>query len=312
MAQQVGTQGEQAAQGIAAVDAVDLVADVGIVLGAVIAERVGTDGGEHAPGGQLDAVKGQGHHQAGHIHVVHEILLVAVGIAHIVVVVRTGPESRHGSVFIENVAGGDGGHVRLEDGGAAHGHVGQTDALDTHAQFEVRIGHAPVDEGSLELHDILVGAHGHAALRILGLAPDGLADFKVDLTGKVFVSHGVDDQTDTGTGFEFVFARVIAGMSAIGEVTVLTILETRQPYPLGFEVYSVACLGGSRHHGCCQQQAPNLFHNPSSRETVVFGQSPETWVQKQTRRRKRRPRGSGAILKRADHAIRPFHHARLA
>ena len=74
----------------------------------------------------------------------------------------------------------------------------------------------------------------------------------------------------------------------------------------------MACKNSKGDHGCCQQQAPNLFHNPSSRETVVFGQSPETWVQKQTRRRKRRLRGSGAILKRADHAIRPFHHARLA
>ena len=308
MAQQIGTQGEQAAQGIAAVDAVDLVADVVVVL----AERVGADGRKHAPGGQLEAVKGQGHHQAGHVHVVHEILLIAVGIAHVVVIVGAGPEGRHGSVFIEDVTGGDGGHVGLEDGGAAHGHVGQTDALDTHAQLEVRIGHAPVDEGTLELHDVLVRAQGHAALRIVGLAPDGLADFKVDLTGKVFVSHGVDDQTDTGAGLELVFARVIAGMPAIGEVAVLTILETCQPYPLGLEVYSVACLGGSRHHGCCQQQTPDLFHNPSSRETVVFGQSPETWVQKQTRRPKGGLRGSGAILKRADHAIRPFHHARLA
>ena len=284
MAQQVGTQGEQAAQGIAAVDAVDLVADVVVVL----AERVGADGGEHAPGGQLDAVKGQGHHQTGHVHVVHEILLVAVGIAHIVVIVRTGPEGRQGSVLIENVTGGDGGHVGLEDRRAAHGHVGQTDALDAHAQLEVRIGHTPVDESSLELHDGCVSPQGHTALGIVGLAPDGLADFKVDLTGKVFVSHGVDDQADTGPGLEFVFARVIAGMPAIGEVAVLAILETRQPYSLGLEVYSMACLGGSRHHGRRQQQAPDPFHNPSSRETVIAGQSPEIWVQKQTRR----PNGS--------------------
>ena len=175
--------------------------------------------------------------------------------------------------------------------GAAHGHVWADRCLDAHAQLEVRIGHTPVDESSLELHDGCVSPQGHTALGIVGSAPDGLADFKVDLTGKVFVSHGVDDQADTGPGLEFVFARVIAGMPAIGEVAVLAILETRQPYSLGLEVYSMGLPGRLLSPWPPPAAGTRSFHNPSSRETVIAGQSPEIWVQKQTRRPNRSLRG---------------------
>ena len=247
----IGGQGEQAGTGVVAVDAIDARVEIPIV----ISVDVGTNGGKHAPGGQAEAVKAQGNDKAAHIHVVHIVGVGAGGsFTREVIIVGSGPEGCQGDVGIEGVAGRDGRHVGLEDGRAVHGHVGQTQALQAHAQLEGRVGHHPVDEGALYLDDVLVTAKGHAVLSVCCLAPDGLAYFEVDLAGEVFACHCVDLQANTGPGLEFVLARIIACALA-GKIAMLTILEAGEPDALGLELYGLGRLRTGKTDACGKEEA---------------------------------------------------------
>ena len=174
-----------AGSGLIKIELITAVGVTGIGSGGGQGIGVGTSHAVHGPGGHLHAVEGQGHHQGEQVHVV--MVVHAIRARRVVVVVRTGPHGGQGHVFVELVAGGDGSHVVIQDGGTT-GHVRQLDALDTHAELEVGVGHHPVDVGVLHFHDLLVSTKGAT---IAVLAPVGVTDFEEHGTGQGFGSHGV-------------------------------------------------------------------------------------------------------------------------
>ena len=234
-----------------------------IALGAITI-HAGTHGSVHDPGGHLHAVEGQGQQHGEHVHVVHVVVPLATSIGAlvtVVVVVRTGPESGQAHVFVELVVQADGGHVIVEDLGSIGGEGGQSQALDTHADLQVGLGHHPVDVGALQFHHAVVVSTQGAAGVIL--APDLVADFEEHGTGQGFRSHGVQLQADTLAGFEFVFvleARV-GGSLALTKVTVHAVVERHDPLALGLEVDSVGAGSGTQHHSGSQSESHKLLHD---------------------------------------------------
>ena len=228
-------------------------------------EHAGAQSGIHDPGGHLHAVEGQGQQHGEHVHVVHVVLvalLVTVIQVAVVVVVRTGPESGQAHVFVELVVQADGGHVIVEDLGSVGGEGRQGQALDTHADLQVGLGHHPVDVGALQFHHAVVVSTQGAAGVIL--APDLVADFEEHGTGQGFRSHGVQLQADTLAGFEFVFILVAgAGLAVLvgTEVGMLTIVERHDPLALGLEVDSVGAGSGTQHHSGSQSESHKLLHD---------------------------------------------------
>ena len=244
---------------------VDVIAEVVI---ATATEGIGTDGGHHAPGGYFHAVKGQGHQQGEHIHIVHVILgvaRVAVLIPTIVVVIeRARPQGGETHVFVELVAGDNTGHVVIEDI-AAGGKAGQSHALNAHAHLQVGLGHHPVDVGVLHFNNAV--AVGTKSTALTGFTPHLVADFKEDRTGQGFGSHGVQLQAHALTSFEFVFIFVLfiglvitSHAVAAGKAAVLAIVEAHDPLAFGLEINGAGAGSSTEHQARRQQKRSDLFH----------------------------------------------------
>ena len=178
-----------------------------------------------------------------------------------VVVVGAGPQGGQSHVFIELVVQADGGHVIVEDLGGIGGEAGQSDALDTHADLEVGLGHHPVDVGTLQFHNALVSAQSAAGAV---LAPNLVTDFEEHGTGQGFGSHGVQLQANTLTGFELIFTLVTGAGTAVlvgTEIGMLTIVKRRDPLALGLEVDSVGAGSHAHHHSGSQSESHKLLHD---------------------------------------------------
>ena len=221
---------------------------------------VGTGHAVHGPGGHLHAVEGQGHHQGEQVHVV--LVIRTIRASSVVIVVRTGPESGQAHVLVELVAGHHAGHVVIKDGGTT-GHVGQLDALDTHAELEVGIGHHPVDVGVLQFHHGAVSAQSAAAF---GIAPHLVTNFEEHGTGQGFGSHGVQLQADTlGSGEDVVGvsgAVVVAPLSLrMADQGTVTGGEAHQPLAFGLEINSAGAGSGTQQHTRSKSEGHQLFHD---------------------------------------------------
>ena len=228
-----------------------------------VVKHAGAQSGVHDPGGHLHAVEGQGQQHSEHVHVVHVVVVLLVVLAHVavVVVVRTSPESGQGHVFVELVVQGDGGHVIIEDLGSIGGEGRQSQALDTHADLQVGLGHHPVDVGALQFHHaVIVSTQGATGLV---LAPNLVADFEEHGTGQGFGSHGVQLQANTLAGFELVFILVtrVVGSLALAKVIVHAVVERHDPLALGLEVDSVGAGSSTQHHSGSQSESHKLLHD---------------------------------------------------
>ena len=244
------------------------VATVGIareILVVFTFKHTGAQGGIHDPGGHLHAVEGQGQQHSEHVHVVHVVLgplavAVAVGVA-VVVVVGASPESGQAHVFVELIVQADGGHVFVKDLGSIGGEGRQSQALDTHADLQVGLGHHPVDVGTLQFHHaVVISTQGATSLV---LAPNLVTDFKEHGTGQGFGSHGVQLQANALASFEFVFvleAGVLASL-ALTKVTVHAVVERHDPLALGLEVDSVGAGSSTQHHSGSQSESHKLLHD---------------------------------------------------
>ena len=238
------------------------------MLRKVILKHAGAHSGVHDPGGHLHAVKGQGQQHGEHVHVVHVVLApLAVAVAiriTVVIIVGTSPESGQAHVFVELVVQGDGGHVIVKDLGGIGGEGGQSEALDTHADLEVGLGHHPVDVGALQFHDRAVSAQSAA---VIVLTPKLVTDFKEHGAGQGFGSHGVQLQADALHGFKFIFLVTVAletgisGGLAVTKVAVHAVVEIHDPLALGLEVDSVGAGGGAQHHSGSQSESHKLLHD---------------------------------------------------
>ena len=186
----------------------------------------------------------------------------AVVLVAIVVVVRTSPESGQAHVFVELIVQGDGGHVIVEDLGSIGGEGRQSQALDTHADLQVGLGHHPVDVGALQFHNAVVISTQGAAGFIL--APHLVTDFKEHGTGQGFGSHGVQLQANALAGFKFVFILVTGtGLAVLvgTEVGMLTVVKRHDPLALGLEVDSVGAGSSTQHHSGSQSESHKLLHD---------------------------------------------------
>ena len=187
----------------------------------------------------------------------------AIRARRVVVVVRTGPHGGQGHVFVELVAGGDSSHIVIQDGGTT-GHVGQLDALDTHAELEVGVGHHPVDVGVLQFHDPLVSTKGAT---IAVLAPIGVTDFEEHGTGQGFGSHGVQLQAQTLGSTEDIIG--ISGLVVVAGLVVLDVAhqgavtggEAHQPLAFGLEINSAGAGSGTQQHARSKSEGHQLFHD---------------------------------------------------
>ena len=238
------------------------------MLRKVILKHAGAHSGVHDPRGHLHAVKGQGQQHGEHVHVVH--VVVPLGGTSVraliagIVIVGASPESGQTHVFVELVVQADGGHVIVKDLGGIGGEAGQSEALDTHADLEVGLGHHPVDVGALQFHDLAVSAQSAA---VIALTPKLVAHFKEHGAGQGFGSHGVQLQADALHGFKFIFLVTVAletgisGGLAVTEVAVHAIVEIHDPLALGLEVDSVGAGGGAQHHGGGQSESHKLLHD---------------------------------------------------
>ena len=239
--------------------------DVREILVVFTFKHTGAQGGIHDPGGHLHAVEGQGQQHSEHVHVVHVVLVVVLAIptaaVATVVIVGASPESGQAHVFVELVVQGDGGHVIVEDLGSIGGEGRQSQALDTHADLQVGLGHHPVDVGALQFHHaVVVSTQGATGLV---LAPHLVADFEEHGTGQGFGSHGVQLQANALAGFEFVFvleAGVLASL-ALTKVTVHAVVERHDPLALGLEVDSVGAGSSTQHHSGSQSESHKLLHD---------------------------------------------------
>ena len=234
-----------------------------------VVEHTGAHGSVHDPRSHLHAVEGQRQQHGEHVHVVH--VVVPLGGTSVraliagIVVVGASPESGQANVFVELIVQADGGHVIVHDLGGIGGEAGQSDALDTHADLQVGLGHHPVDVGTLQLHDLAVSAQSAAGLAV---APHLVTDFEEHGTGQGFGSHGVQLQANALAGFEFVFiaggAILITGVTvglALGEVAVHAVVERHDPLALGLEVDSVGAGSSTQHHSGSQSESHKLLHD---------------------------------------------------
>ena len=163
-------------------------------------------------------------------------------------------------MFVELVVQADGGHVIVHDLGGIGGEAGQSDALDTHADLQVGLGHHPVDIGALQFHDLAVSAQSAA---VVVVAPHLVTDFEEHGAGQGFGSHGVQLQANALAGFEFVFvleAGVVLGL-AFTKVAVHAVVERHDPLALGLEVDSVGAGSGTQHHSGSQSESHKLLHD---------------------------------------------------
>ena len=226
-------------------------------------EHTGAHGSVHDPGGHLHTVEGQGQQHGEHVHVVHVVLvtgLITVPLVTAIVVVGASPESGQANVFVELVVQADGGHVIIHDLGGIGGEAGQSDALDTHADLQVGLGHHPVDVGALQFHDLAVSAQSAA---VVVVAPHLVTDFEEHGAGQSFGSHGVQLQANALAGFEFVFvleAGVVLGL-AFTKVAVHAVVERHDPLALGLEVDSAGAGSGTQHHSGSQSESHKLLHD---------------------------------------------------
>ena len=187
-------------------------------------------------------------------------MAITVGVT-VIVVIGASPESGQGHVFVELIVQGDGGHVIVEDLGSIGGEGRQSQALDTHADLQVGIGHHPVDVGALQFHHaVVVSAQGATGLV---LAPNLVADFEEHGTGQGFGSHGVQLQANTLAGFELVFILVtrVVGSLALAKVIVHAVVERHDPLALGLEVDSVGAGSSTQHHSGSQSESHKLLHD---------------------------------------------------
>ncbi len=230
-------------------------------------EHAGTQSGVHDPGGHLHAVEAQGQQHSDHVHVVHVVvILIVLAPVAVVVVVGTSPESGQGHVFVELVVQGDGGHVIVEDLGSIGGEGRQSQALDTHADLQVGLGHHPVDVSALQFHDaVVISTQGATGLVV---APHLVTDFEEHGTGQGFGSHGVQLQANTLHGFELIFVLAdialkasVVGSLAIAEVAVHAVVERHDPLALGLEVDSVGAGSHAHHHSGSQSESHKLLHD---------------------------------------------------
>ena len=241
------------------------------MLRKVILKHAGAHSGVHDPGGHLHAVKGQGQQHGEHVHVVHVVCPLPLAgvraLVTVVVVVGTSPESGQAHVFVELVVQGDGGHVIVKDLGGIGGEGGQSEALDTHADLQVGLGHHPVDVGALQFHDLAVSAQSAAIALAVALTPKLVAHFEEHGAGQGFGSHGVQLQADALHGFKFIFLVTVAletgisGGLAVTEVAVHAVVEIHDPLALGLEVDSVGAGGGAQHHSGSQSESHKLLHD---------------------------------------------------
>ena len=237
------------------------------MLRKVILKHAGAHSGVHDPRGHLHAVKGQGQQHGEHVHVVHVVVPLGTSIGAlvtVVVVVGTSPESGQAHVFVELVVQGDGGHVIVKDLGGIGGEGGQSEALDTHADLQVGLGHHPVDVGALQFHELAVSTQGAA---VVVVAPHLVTDFEEHGTGQGFGSHGVQLQADALHGFKFIFLVTVAletgisGGLAVTEVAVHAVVERHDPLALGLEVDSVGAGSSTQHHSGSQSESHKLLHD---------------------------------------------------
>ena len=227
-------------------------------------KHAGAHGSVHDPGGHLHAVEGQRQQHGEHVHVVH--VVVPLGGTSVraliagIVVVGASPESGQANVFVELVVQADGGHVIIHDLGGIGGEAGQSDALDTHADLQIGLGHHPVDVGALQFHDLAVSAQSAA---VVVVAPHLVTDFEEHGAGQSFGSHGVQLQANALAGFEFVFvleAGVVLGL-AFTKVAVHAVVERHDPLALGLEVDSAGAGSGTQHHSGSQSESHKLLHD---------------------------------------------------
>ena len=234
-------------------------------------KHAGTHGGVHGPRGHLHAVEGQGQQHGKHVHIVHVIVELTISITEVAILVVTGvvivgasPESGQANVFVELVVQADGGHVIVHDLGGIGGEAGQSDALDTHADLQVGLGHHPVDVGALQFHKLAVSAQGAA---VVVVAPHLVTDFEEHGAGQGFGSHGVQLQANTLGSFEFVFVVAVTAVTGVGgslavtEVAVHAVVEIHDPLALGLEVDSVGAGSHAHHHSGSQSESHKLLHD---------------------------------------------------
>ena len=240
------------------------------MLRKVILKHAGAHSGVHDPGGHLHAVEGQGQQHGEHVHVVHVVCPPLAGVralVTVVVVIGTSPESGQAHIFVELVVQADGGHVIVKDLGGIGGEGGQSEALDTHADLQIGLGHHPVDVGALQFHDLAVSAQSAAVALAVALTPKLVAHFEEHGAGQGFGSHGVQLQADALHGFKFIFLVTVAletgisGGLAVTEVAVHAIVEIHDPLALGLEVDSVGAGSGTQHHGGGQSESHKLLHD---------------------------------------------------
>ena len=230
----------------------------------VVADGVLANDAVGNPGSDIDAVEGQRQGEGEDIDVVKEIGLGDGGAAEgfavrcgvVVVVVGAGPDEGQANVFVELVAGGDAGAVVVEDGRAA-GKVGQNNALNAHADLKVGFRGHPVDVGALQFDDPAVGAEGAA---LIGLAPGGVADFKVHRAGEGFGSHGVQLQADALAGGEGVVVGKLLP-AATGDEAALGEAEAHEPLAIGLEIYSRRFAGAADGEAGSQSESHKLLHD---------------------------------------------------
>ena len=236
--------------------------DHGAVLGAEEAAlfRIGHKGvftphAVHDPGGGGHAFKTQGQGHGKEVDIVKIIGVATVVIAAEVVIDGAGPQHGEAHVVVELIAGGDAGRVGVGNGAAA-GHVGQSQALDAHADLQIGIGHDPVEVGALHFHHGAVGAHGRALATI---APVLIADFKVDGAGKGFGGYGVNLGAQTLPGKDDVLG---IGMMAVVLVDEAAVAGgyAEQPLAGSFEVDGGSAGRRAKHHSGSQGERHDTFH----------------------------------------------------
>ena len=237
-------------------------ADAPPVADAVAVEAVGTDACIHGPGRQAETVEGQGQQQGRHVHVVHVVpAATVVAVALEIVIVQTRPQTGEGHVLVDLPAGRDAGGV-ITPHLAAGGHAGQCDALQAHAHLDVGIRHHPVQPGVLDFHHRAVGAQGTAGG---ALAPDLVAHFKDDGTGKAFRGHGVQLQTQALAGLEVVLVALLVTGHAVaaGEGAMLAVIKGHDPLAADLEVDGLGHARGGKQQAGGQEERCDLFHGVS-------------------------------------------------
>ena len=182
----------------------------GLPLGGIVvdaAQAVFTHKGVHAPGGDLEAGRGDGYAQPEHVQIVQIARFVLAVLGQIrIVVVRTSPEKRgsHLGIAQFNLGGAQAypGGVLAVHGAPARYIARQQQGLHAHAHLEIGFGQNPVKIGVTHAQILrAVRAQGRA---VLGRAPvhGAGAHGKQDAAGEVFSGHGVDLRAQALNGAE--------------------------------------------------------------------------------------------------------------